>query len=118
MLNERLSAARRIASELFPLEQELDATFLRVNRLTSAIIEGRAAARMPIATGQQSLSELTAATALLAEVRARIAAAHAALAEDRLNAGLRQFAMGDVDECPPPPSGLIRAVDQDNQRVA
>lgn len=118
MLNERLTAARRIASELFPLERDLDATFLRLNSLTSAIVKGRAAARMPIATGQSSLAALAAASALLIEARAQVAAAHAALAEERLNAGLRQYAMGDVDECPPPPSGRVHLVEQDNERVA
>jgi hypothetical protein len=118
MLNDRLTAARRIAGELFPLERELEATFLRANRLTTAIVEGRIAARMPIGTGQDSLNELTAATSLLVQARARIAAAHAALADERLNAGLRQFGMGDVDECPPAtkPSGLL--ANQDNSRVA
>ena len=117
MLNDRLTAARRIASELFPLERELDAAFLRANRLSTAIVEGRIATRMPIGTGQDSLSELASLSALLVEARARIAAAHAFLAEDRLNAGLRQFAMGVVDECPPStPSGM--AADQDNRRIA
>ena len=117
MLNQRLTAARRIAAELFPLERDLDSTFLRLNRLTTSIVEGRIEARMPITTGQSSLDELAAAANLLIEARRRVAAAHATLAEERLNAGLRQYAMGDVDECPPA-RGALTAVEQDNQVAA
>jgi hypothetical protein len=106
MLNDRLNAARKIAGELFPLERDLESTFLRATRLSAAIIEGRRDARMAITAGQESLAELAAASALLIEARARIASVHAALADERLNAGLRTFAMGDVDECPPAPKGL------------
>lgn len=118
MLNDRLTAARRIAGELFPLERELEATFLRTNRLMTAIVEGRIVTNMPIGTGQESLAELAGATALLVEARARIAAAHASLAQERLAAGLRQFGMGDVNECPPAtkPSGLL--AHQDNHVAA
>ena len=112
MLNDRLTAARQIAAELFPLEADLESTVLGINRLSTAIIEGRRAARLPISVGQSSLSELAAANALLVEARARVAAAHAALAEERINAGLRQYAMGDVDECPPAGAAL-RSVEQD-----
>lgn len=117
MLNDRLTAARRIAAELFPLERELETTLLRANRLTTAIVEGRIAARMPITAGQVSLSELACATALLVEARARVAGAHASLAEERLNAGLQQYAMGDVNECPAA-HGFVTAVIQDAQIAA
>ena len=116
-MNDRLSCARRIAAELFSLERELDTTLVRTSRLTTAIVEGRSAARMPITTGQESLAELAAATSLLVEARSRIAAAHASLAGERINAGLRAYAMGDVDECPPP-KGELTAPAQDNQIAA
>ena len=113
MLNDRLTAARQVATELFSLERDLESTLLGLNRLSSAIVKGRRAARMPITVGQSSLGELAGANALLVEVRARIAAAHAELAKERLNAGLRQYAMGDVDECPDA-SGALRSIDPDN----
>ncbi len=117
MLNDRLPAARKIAAALFPLERELESTILGANRLSSAILEGRRVARMPITTGQTSLDELTTATALLIQARARIAAVHVSLAQERLNAGLRQYAMGDVDECPDA-TGVLADPTQDNRRVA
>lgn len=101
MLTERLNAARKIAEALTPSEADIDTAIASTSRLIGAIAEGRATTRLPISIGQESLAALTQTVASLVTARAGIAAAHAALAEDRISAGLRAFGMGDVSDCPP-----------------
>jgi hypothetical protein len=101
MLNARLTAARRIAEALIPSERDIESAIASTSRLIGAISEGRAEAKVPIALGQESLAALGASMIALIEARAQITAAHAALAKDRLEAGLSAFGMGDVSECPP-----------------
>lgn len=106
MLNQRLTAARKIAGELFPAEQDIDSSILRTAALIKAIVEGRRDAKVPITMGQESLASLVAALNGLVDARAQIGRAHTALAQDRLDAGLRAFGMGDVSECPKNPMAL------------
>ena len=100
MLNDRLSAAQMVASHLFPTESLIEDAILRASRLAIAIVEGRQSASLPITAGQASLTEVANATASLIEARARIGAAHASLAEDKIQAGLGARSMGDWGECP------------------
>jgi hypothetical protein len=115
MLNDRLTAARSIAAELMPLERELDDTIQRLQRLTSAIIDGRRRSRMPIVTGQMSLAELAEANSKLVQARAHVVKAHASLADERIKAGLSVYAIGDFDECPKASASFN---EQDNLAVA
>jgi hypothetical protein len=101
MLNDRLAAARAIAAQLHSTETDLESALLHSHQLAIAIVEGRRAARLPITIGQDSLVELSKGIAALVQARGSIAASHAALAVDRVNAGLRAFGMGDLTECPP-----------------
>lgn len=101
MLNQRLSAAKAVAAELFPAENDLESAILHHARLTIAVVEGRRSAKLPIATGQEGLRYIVRATERLVEARGEIANAHAALRETREEIGLRAVAFGDFWDCPP-----------------
>jgi L-serine deaminase len=100
MLNQRLNAARRIADALVPTETDIEAVIASTSRLIGAIAEGRCETGVAITIGQESLAALSGALTGLVQARADIAAAHAALAEDRISSGLRAYGMGDVSDCP------------------
>jgi hypothetical protein len=100
MLNDRLTEARVIAAQLHTTEAEIESALLHSYQLAVSIVEGRRKARLPITIGQQSLVELSHAIEALVRARGSIGASHAALAEDRVNTGLRAFGMGDLTECP------------------
>ena len=106
MLNQRLSAAKKIADELIPAEQDIESAIIRTTMLVKAIIEGRRTAKVAITMGQQSLVATAAALNVLVDARGQIGRAHEALAQDRIDAGLRAFGMGDVSECPDNPLAL------------
>jgi hypothetical protein len=111
MLNARLSAARRIAAALNPSESDIERAIASTSQLIAAIAEARADTSLPISIGQEALAALSSTTTALVRARAAIAAAHAALAEDRVNAGLKAYDMGDVSNCPPL-AGLSLVEDQ------
>ena len=100
MLNERLTAARRIADALGPAEADIEAAIASTSRLITAIAIGREQVRVPVTTGQSSLAALSGVVQELIDARAGIAEAHAALAKDRIAVGLDAYAMGDVGDCP------------------
>jgi len=100
MLNTRLNAARRIAEALVPSETDIESALASTSRLIGAIAEARANTNLPISLGQESLAALGTTVTALIDARAAIAAAHAALAKDRVDAGLGAYGMGDVSECP------------------
>lgn len=106
MLNVRLSAARKIAEALMPSEADIETAIASTSRLIAAIVEGRHETNLPVAMGQDSLAALSSTMAALVQARGAIAAAHAALAQDRIDAGLRSYGMGDVSDCPPPSARL------------
>lgn len=107
MLNTRLNAARTVAEALIPSETDIEAAIASTSRLIGAIAEARSRANLPVAMGQESLSALSSTVAALIQARRSIAEAHAALAQDRIDAGLRAYAMGDVSDCPPTASLTI-----------
>ena len=100
MLTTRLTAARRIADALIPSETDIDTAIASTSRLIGTIAEARASTRLPIALCQDSLAALSATMTALVDARAQVGAAHAALATDRVNAGLSAYAMGDLSDCP------------------
>jgi hypothetical protein len=100
MLNQRLNAARRIADALVPTETDIEAVIASTSRLIGMIAEGRCETGVAITIGQEALAALSGALTGLLQARANIAAAHVALAEDRISAGLRAYGMGDVSDCP------------------
>lgn len=112
MLKARLSAARNVATKLVPAEDHLDVAITSAASLIAAIVEGRHQAAIAISIGQDALAELGETLQGLIRARATMAAAHAALAKDRVELGLRAYAMGDVSDCPPA-SGSLSLVSDD-----
>ncbi len=100
MLNNRLSVARTIASELHPAEADLDNAILHASRLAIAVVEGRREARLPINVGQEGLGGVVKAAGHLVEARAALIAAHSAFRKDKDEIGLRAVAVGDLWDCP------------------
>ena len=111
MLNVRLTAARKIADALIPSEADIDSAIASTSRLIAAIAEGRESTKLPVAMGQSSLTALSGTMASLVAARESNAKAHAALAQDRIDAGLRAYGMGDVSDCPP--TGGLALVDDE-----
>jgi len=101
MLNTRLTAARAIAEGLGPSEADIESAIASTSRLIGAIARARTHTKLPIALGQDALVALSTTMAALVEARESIGRAHAALAKDRVQAGLQAYAMGDVSDCPP-----------------
>ena len=101
MLNARLTAAHRIADALGISEADIEAAISSTSRLMSAISEGRRDTKVPVTVGQKSLDALGQVVGALVQARGTMIEAHAALAEDKVAAGLRQYGMGDLGDCPP-----------------
>jgi hypothetical protein len=101
MLNQRLTVAQKVASELFPAEADLESAIVHAARLAIAVIEGRQTAKLPITAGQEGLALVSRATAKLVDAGGDIGAAHVAFRETQEEIGLRAVAFGDVHECPP-----------------
>ena len=113
MLNDRLAAARAVASHLIPTEDSIEDAIVSASRLAIAIVEGRREARLPVTAGQESLAAVALTSEALIQARLQIGLAHAALAEDKIKIGLGARGMGDWGECPktasadtPPRPGL------------
>lgn len=106
MLNQRLTAARRIADALGPTETDIETAISSTSLLMCAIAEGRQQTGVPLSIGQDSLAALSEAMAALVQARASILTAHSALAEDKVAAGLRVYGMGDLGDCPPASAAL------------
>jgi hypothetical protein len=101
LLNQRHEAARAVAAELLPAEQDVDSAIVRNAKIAIAVVEGRRRCKLPLTAGQEGLSLVTSATTRLVEARALLAQAHAAFRETQNEVGLQAFSYGDITECPP-----------------
>ncbi|RST30625.1 hypothetical protein HMF7854_07085 [Sphingomonas ginkgonis] len=101
MLNQRHAAAQAVARELIPAERDLDAAIVHSAKLAIAVVEGRKAAKLPLATGQEALTLIAGATAQLVAARKQMIEAHHAFRETQIEIGLGAFSYGDIWECPP-----------------
>lgn len=101
MLNQRHSAAQAVAQELFPAETSVEDAIVRNAKLAIAVVEGRRAAKLPLATGQEALDLVAQANVRLCEARGFLAEAHRAFRDTQVEVGLRAFSFGDLQECPP-----------------
>lgn len=109
MLNQRLEAARAVATELLPAEKDVDAAIVRNAKLAIAVVEGRRRLKLPLATGHEGLEFVTQATLRLVEARSLLAQAHTAFRSTQAEIGLRAVSFGDEQECPPT-TGELRLV--------
>lgn len=112
MLNQRLSAARKVATSLFDAENRIDAAISSTTALIATILEARADAKLPAVIGQEALDSLGAAVNSLLQSRRQVVEAHAGLDVARTQIGLEAIAWGDQFPKPPPieAEGGLRAV--------
>lgn len=107
MLNQRIEAARPIATKIHEVEKSLNLTMVQMGELMSSMAAARLApgTRFSLTAGIDASEKLIAAAAQTARSYREVVEAHAHLAEDQQDAGLRTVSWGDGLECPPPPSG-------------
>jgi hypothetical protein len=117
MLQKRLNAARTVADALGPAETDIETAIASTGRLITAIVDARREAGVAISLGQDSLGALGKTLEDLVAARGNIIVAHAALAEDRIGAGLSAYGMGDVSDCPPA-EGSIKPAEAQIRSVA
>lgn len=115
MLNERVSAATRIASELHQAEDAIDETMIRIARLAASLPTVRRDINMSAIVGQEAMGKVAHALAAAGEVRQLLTDAHLALTETQKQIGLgtRMFGAG----VKPPASASLGDADDRNVAV-
>jgi hypothetical protein len=99
MSNPKLTAARAIKSDLIPTEASIDAALGQLGQLISTACRARLDGGLPAHLGQEAMGHLTAATAMMGEIRGRVLSAHQCFALDGRKI-LPALALGDSTECP------------------
>jgi len=88
MLNDRLSAARKVAQTLIPAERNLDASLRSNAELTLAMLAAREEARLPLSIASDALRHNADANVALAQAWSSIALVHGALRAAQRDVGL------------------------------
>lgn len=96
MLNERLSAAKKIASELHLAEDAIDETMIRIAQLAATLPTVRRDINMSAIVGQEAMGKVAHALAAAGDVRQLLTDAHLALTVTQKEVGLgtRMFGAG------------------------
>lgn len=102
MLNQRLSAARKVATSLFAAENGIDSAVTSTAGLIVKVLEARAEANLPAVIGQDALDSLGAAVTSLLQSRRQVVEAHRGLDVARGQIGLDAISWGDQFPKPPP----------------
>jgi len=105
MLNERVSAAKKIASELHHAEDAIDETMIRIAQLAATLPTVRRDINMSAIVGQEAMVKVANALAAAGEVRQLLTDAHLALTATQKQVGLgtRMFGAG----VKPPAASLV-----------
>lgn len=101
MLNDRLSAARKVAQTLIPAERNLDASLRSNAELTLAMLAAREEARLPLSIASDALRHNAEANVALAQAWSSTAQLHTALRAVQHDIGLDAFKawFGDNSTC-------------------
>ncbi len=112
MLNDRLSAARKVAQTLIPAERNLDASLRSNAELTLAMLAAREEARLPLSIASDALRHNADANVALAQAWSHIALVHGALRTVQHDVGLDGFRawFGDQAPCEDAPTGIATMV--------
>ncbi|MDZ3831868.1 MAG: hypothetical protein U0S50_08635 [Sphingopyxis sp.] len=96
MLNERVSAAKKIATELHDAEDAIDETMIRIARLAATLPMARRDTNMSAIVGQDAMAKVAHALAAAGDVRQLLTDAHLALTATQKQVGLgaRMFGAG------------------------
>lgn len=116
MLNERVSAAKKIATELHQAEDAIDETMIRIANLAATLPTARRDTNMSAIVGQEALSKVAHALAAAGEVRQLLTDAHLALTvtQKQVGLGTRMFGAG----VKPPASASLVEEGSNDQAVA
>lgn len=96
MLNQRLSGAKKIASELHQAEDAIDEVMIRIANLAATLPAVRRDTNMSAIVGQEAMSKVAHALAAAGDVRQLLTDAHLALTVTQKEVGLgaRMFGAG------------------------
>ncbi len=96
MLNERFSAAKKIAADLHQAEDAIDEAMIRIAQLAATLPTARRQTNMSAIVGQAAMSKVAHALAAAGEVRQLLTDAHLALTVTQKEVGLgtRMFGAG------------------------
>ncbi len=96
MLNQRVSAAKKIASDLHMAEDAIDEAMIRIAQLAATLPTARRDTNMSAIVGQEAMSKVANALAAAGEVRQLLTDAHLALTVTQKEVGLgtRMFGAG------------------------
>lgn len=103
MLNDRRTAAIKVAESLFAVEAAIDAALARAAELNGTMVTARTEAKLSALVGQDAFEVSASAFAALARARSDIVETHKRLSEAKIQVGLRTIAVGD-DDWPKPVS--------------
>lgn len=98
MLKERRTAVENVKAAFLPVEQAAEATAALGARCVATMIEERAKANLPIATGAVAMGLVTEALQLALAARAKFVEAHLVLGTLPGEIGVTSYG---GDECPP-----------------
>ena len=96
MLNQRLSGAKKIASELHQAEDAIDEAMIRIANLAATLPTVRRDTNMSAIVGQEAMAKVAHALAAAGEVRQLLTDAHVALTvtQKQVGLGTRMFGAG------------------------
>ena len=96
MLNQRLSGAKKIASELHQAEDAIDEAMIRIANLAATLPTVRRDTNMSAIVGQEAMSKVANALAAAGDVRQLLTDAHLALTvtQKQVGLGTRMFGAG------------------------
>lgn len=96
MLNQRLSGAKKIASELHQAEDAIDEVMIRIANLAATLPTVRRDTNMSAIVGQEAMSKVAHALAAAGDVRQLLTDAHLALTvtQKQVGLGTRMFGAG------------------------
>lgn len=96
MLNDRLGAAKDVATRLFALEVAIDEAIARAAEFTASMPEARNRANVSAVVGQDAIAKAGLALNTLIAARQQVVEAHDTLADVRDQMGLRTHMSGDA----------------------
>ena len=116
MLNERMSAAKKIASDLHQAEDAIDDTMISIARLAATLPTARRDTNMSAIVGQEAMAKVAQALAAAGEVRQLLTDAHLALSvtQKQVGLGTRMFGAG----VKPPAASLVEDGSNDHGDAA
>ncbi len=98
MLKERRTAVQNVKAAFLPVERSAETTAALGARCVAIMIEERANANLPIATGAAAMGLVTEALQLALAARAKFIEAHQVLGQLPSEIGVSSYG---GDECPP-----------------